>query len=77
MDIITWIVSHIQVILSILFGVIFVCSLIVKLTPNTKDEEVLTKIIGFLDNFSVVKTAKDKDLIERAKKNMGESGKVV
>ncbi len=70
MDIITWIVSHIQVILSVLFGVIFVCSLIVKLTPNTKDDEVLTKIIGFLDHFSVVKTAKDKDLIERAKKNI-------
>jgi len=70
MDIITWIVSHIQVILSVLFGVIFVCSLIVKLTPNTKDDEVLMKIIGFLDHFSVVKTAKDKDLIERAKKNI-------
>lgn len=70
MDIITWIVSHIQVILSVLFGVIFVCSLIVKLTPNTKDDEVLTKIIGFLDHFSVVKTAKDKDLLERAKKNI-------
>ena len=73
MDIITWIVSHIQVILSVLFGVIFVCSLIVKLTPNTKDDEVLTKIIGFLDHFSVVKTAKDKDLIERAKKNIEEN----
>lgn len=70
MDIITWIMQNYQAIFSIAFGVIMLCSLIVRLTPNTKDDEIVSKIIKFLDSFSVVKTAKDKDLLERAKKNI-------
>ena len=70
MNIVTWITQNYQTVFSIAFGFIMLCSLIVRITPNTKDDEIVSKIINFLDNFSVVKTAKDRDLLERAKGNI-------
>ena len=49
-----------------LFGLIVLASVIVKLTPNTKDDSVVSKIVSFLDKFSIAKTARDKQLIEVA-----------
>lgn len=65
-----WIVQNWAYILSALFGVIVVASIIVKLTPTTKDDSVLGKIIGVIDHLSLAKTANDKKLIEIAKENM-------
>lgn len=65
-----WIVTNLPYILSGLFGVIVVASIVVKLTPTTKDDSVLGKIIGFIDHFSIAKTANDKKLIEIAKENL-------
>lgn len=70
-----WIVTNWPYILSIFCGVVVVASVIVKLTPTTKDDSVLGKIIAFLDHFSIVKTANDKKLIEIAKDNLKEEGK--
>ncbi len=53
-------------IMSGILGLIVVASVIVKLTPSTKDEGVLAKIVSILDHFSVAKTARDKKLIEVA-----------
>ena len=53
-------------IVSGLFAIIVVASAIVKMTPSTKDEGVLAKIVQFLDHFSIAKTARDKKLIEVA-----------
>ena len=53
----------------ILIAIVFFASVIVKLTPTQKDDSILKKIIGFLDNFSVAKTANDKQLIQFAKEN--------
>lgn len=49
-----------------LFGLIVLASVIVKMTPSTKDDGVVSKIIGFLDHFSIAKTARDKKLLEVA-----------
>ena len=65
-----WIVTNLPYILSALFGVIVVASIIVKLTPTTKDDSFLGKVIAFIDNFSIAKTANDKKLIEIAKDNL-------
>ena len=61
-----WIVENWPYILSGICGVIFVASVIIKLTPSQKDDTVLGKIIAFIDHFSIVKTARDKQLIEYA-----------
>lgn len=65
-----WIVNNWAYILSAICGVIVVASIIVKLTPTTKDDSVLGKVIGFIDHFSIVKTANDKKLIEIAKETL-------
>ncbi len=69
-DIINWIRDNIGNICTIICSVILVSSVIVKITPSTKDNEVLGKIINFLDKFSVAKTADDKKAIENAKENL-------
>lgn len=49
--------------------IIFVASILVKFTPNTKDNKIVNWIVNFLDHFSVAKTQQDKDLIKYAKEN--------
>ena len=68
-NIINWIITNLGDICTIICAFIFFCSLIVKLTPSTKDNEILSKIIGFLDKFSIAKTADDKKCIQEAKEN--------
>jgi MFS superfamily sulfate permease-like transporter len=65
-----WIVTNWPYILSALFGVVVVASIIVKMTPTTKDDSVLGKIVSFIDHFSLAKTANDKKLIEIAKETL-------
>ena len=64
---INWIAENWAYILSAFFGVIVVASIVVKLTPNTKDDSVMGKIVGVLDKLSIAKTANDKALIDMAK----------
>lgn len=71
-DFFAWIAANWAYIVSALAGVVFVSSIIVKLTPTTKDDSFLRKLISFLDHFSIFKTADDKALIDKAKKNVGE-----
>lgn len=56
---ISWIAEHWTDILAIYGGIVAVCTVIVKLTPSTKDNEILDKIIKFLDKFSTVFTKDD------------------
>lgn len=56
---ISWIAEHWADILAIYGGIVAVCTVIVKLTPSTKDNEILDKIIKFLDKFSTVFTKDD------------------
>lgn len=47
-------------------GAIVSCaSIIVKLTPTTKDDTVLEKVINFLDYFSVVNTKKNQEKLDK------------
>ena len=67
-DIINFITTHYDDLLAIIGGVVSVSTLIVKLTPNTRDDEILNKIVNFLDKFSVVNTKKNEEIIEENKK---------
>lgn len=49
-----WIVAHYDELLAIIGGVVSVATVIVALTSSTKDDEVLGKIITFLEKFSIV-----------------------
>lgn len=75
MNIITWIVTNWAYILSALFGVVVVASIIVRLTPNEKDDAIVTKIVNVLDHFSVAKTENDKKMIEIAKDYLNKESK--
>lgn len=50
---IAWIQAHWKDILAIIGGVVTVASIIVKLTPSTKDDDVLAKIIKILAALSL------------------------
>ncbi len=72
MNIFVWIKENWAYIVSALAGIIFVSSIIVRLTPTTKDDSFMRKVINFLDHFSIFDTADNKELIERSKKTLGE-----
>lgn len=55
----TWIIEHWADILAIYGGLVAISTVIVKLTPSTKDNEILDKIIKFFDKFSTVFTKDD------------------
>ncbi|MBQ0070532.1 MAG: hypothetical protein KBS81_01530 [Spirochaetales bacterium] len=69
-EIIGWVVGNVGNICTVVCGVILVASVIVKLTPSTKDNEVLGRIISILDKASIAKTADDRKCIEDAKRNL-------
>jgi hypothetical protein len=55
---IEWITSHWDEVLAVYGGLVAVCTIIVKWTPSTKDDELLGKIVNVLDKFSTSKKAK-------------------
>ena len=71
-----WIIENWAYIVSALAGVVAVASIIVGLTPTTKDDTFLRKFISFCDHFSIFKTKDDKEMIEIGKKHLkdGENG---
>lgn len=64
---ITFIQNHYDELLAIIGGIISIATIIVKLTPTTKDDTVLDKIISILSKFSIVNTKKDQEKIDNAK----------
>lgn len=64
---ISFIQNHWDELLAIIGGIVSVASIIVKLTPTTKDDNVLNAIVNFLAKFSVVNTSADQQKIDNAK----------
>ena len=54
MEIITWLKANWDSILAVIGGVVSVATIIVKLTPTQKDDNVLATIIKILSIFSLV-----------------------
>lgn len=55
----SWILEHKEDLLAIYGAVVAICTIIVKLTPSTKDDTIWGKIINILDNFSTAFKASD------------------
>ncbi len=66
-EIISFIQNHWDELLAIIGGVVSIASIIVKLTPTTKDDNVLNTIINFLAKLSIVNTSLDQKKIDNAK----------
>lgn len=66
-EIISFIQNHWDELLAIVGGIVSVASIIVKLTPTTKDDNVLNTIINFLAKLSIVNTSLDQKKIDNAK----------
>ena len=61
-----WLLSHSADVLAIYGGIVAVCTTIVKFTPSTKDDAVVSKIISILDYFSTAFKASDaKKLLDK------------
>lgn len=54
-----WITEHMPSILQWIGGIVSCSSIIVKLTPTTKDDSIVDMIIKILDHVSVFNTKKD------------------
>lgn len=62
---IDYITNNAETILAWIGGIVSCASIIVKLTPTTKDDSVLEKIVNFLDYFSVVNTKKNQQKLDK------------
>lgn len=60
-----YITTNAETILAWVGGIVSCASIIVKLTPTTKDDSVLEKVINFLDYFSVVNTKKNQEKLDK------------
>lgn len=54
MEIITWLKANWESVLAIIGGIVSVATIIVKLTPTQKDDNVLATLIRILSIFSLV-----------------------
>ena len=59
------IIMNAETILAWVGGIVSCASIIVKLTPTTKDDTVLEKVVNFLDYFSVVNTKKNQEKLDK------------
>ena len=60
-----YIMNNTETILAWVGAIVSCASIIVKLTPTTKDDSVLEKIVNFLDYFSVVNTKKNQEKLDK------------
>ena len=59
------ILTNAETILTWIGGIVSCASIIVKLTPTTKDDSALEKVINFLDYFSIVNTKKNQEKLDK------------
>lgn len=52
-EIISWFTANYSSLLAIFGSIVAIASVVVKLTPNTKDDEWFNKIVSILEKFSL------------------------
>ena len=70
MNIIEWIVKNWTNILAGFGGLVLVASIIVGITPSTKDDSIMRKIINAFDKLSFLQTKENKEYIDAGKKHL-------
>lgn len=66
-EIINFLQHNYNNILAVIGGVVSTATIIVKITPTTKDDDILDKVINVLAKFSIINTKKDQEKIDNAK----------
>lgn len=64
----TWILANWDNVLAVYGGVVALCTTIVKITPSTKDDTILAKVVKVLDFFSTAFTKADAEKLAKANK---------
>lgn len=59
------IINNVDSVFTIIGYVVSAATLIVKLTPTTKDDSFMEKVVNFFDNFSVVNTKKNQEKLDK------------
>lgn len=60
-----FIVNHVDDVFALIGAIVSCASIIVKLTPTTKDDTVLEKVINVLDYVSVFNTKKNQEKLDK------------
>lgn len=60
-----WIIEHWDDLLAIYGGIVAICTVVVKLTPSIKDDEIFGKIIKVLDTFSTAFKKSDAEKLSK------------
>lgn len=60
-----WIIEHWDDLLAIYGGIVAICTVVVKLTPSVKDDEILGKVIKILDTFSTAFKKSDAEKLNK------------
>lgn len=60
-----WLAEHWNDILAWIGGIVSAASIIVKLTPTTKDDGIVDKTIKILDYVSIVQTKKNEEKLKQ------------
>lgn len=69
LTVLNFIVEHYDEILAIIGGIVSIATIIVKLSPSKRDDEILAKIINILAKLSLINTKQDAKILEEAKKD--------
>lgn len=60
-----FIISNVDTVFAWIGGIVSCASIIVKLTPTTKDDSILEKVINVLDYVSVFNTKKNQQKLDK------------
>ena len=60
-----FIISNVDTVFALIGAIVSCASIIVKLTPTTKDDSVLEKVINVLDYVSVFNTKKNQEKLDK------------
>lgn len=60
-----FIINNVDTVFAWIGGIVSCASIIVKLTPTTKDDSVLEKVVNVLDYVSVFNTKKNQEKLDK------------
>lgn len=62
-----WILANKELLVTCVFLLIALCTAICKFTPSEKDDGVMAKIFDIIDNMSLAKRPRDRQIVEAGK----------
>ncbi|WP_294403091.1 hypothetical protein [uncultured Clostridium sp.] len=69
LTVLNFIAEHYDEMLAIIGGIVSIATIIVKISPSKRDDEILAKIVNVLAKLSLINTKQDAKILEAAKKD--------